>query len=225
MIFILINVAEWALISIIGLCGTLSFVSSGTYSFLSNYIISHYPEIGRYLIALIWVFLAAIGVFSVSFRRKGGGRFTWFALVFALPSILTFNKLDVPGLLGLKVEFTTKLEFWQALTLSIGILTSYLLLNFMRELKISRLSLIKKMADPADIKNWLINSHRILLLALLCALVLTAAISLIAINLEAWLLPYFHRLTWNIILIGVGCLLMLALYVYWLGTHHRFSSK
>ena len=225
MIFILINVAEWALISIIGLCGTLSFVSSGTYSFLSNYIISHYPEIGRYLIALIWVFLAAIGVFSVSFRRKGGGRFTWFALVFALPSILTFNKLDVPGLLGLKVEFTTKLEFWQALTLSIGILTSYLLLNFMREFKIFRLSLHKKMADPADIKNWLINSHRILLLTLLCALVLTAVISLTAVNLEARLMPFFSWLPWNIILIGVGCFLVLALYVYWLGTHHPSSSK
>ena len=225
MIIFLINITEWFLISIIGLCGTVAFVSSGTYASISNYFVSHYPEIGRYLMALIWIFIAAVGVFSVSFRRKGGGRFTWLALIFALPSILSFNKLNVPALLGFDNVLTTKLEFWQTLVLAAGILTAYLSLNFMRELKITRLSLNKKRADKPDIDNWLINSHIILLLALLCTLVLSAVIALFAIRMEAWLLPYFHRLPWNIIMIGVGCLLVLAFYVYWLGTHHKSSNK
>lgn len=216
---LIINIAEWVLIAIIGLCGTLAFASSGVYSLLHSYLISHYPEIGRYFIAIIWCFLAMVGIFSVSFQRKGGGRFTWFALIFTLPSILAFNKLDIPGVLGLKLELTTGLAFWQVMALAVIILTAYLLLNFMRELKLFRLDLIKKGVDFADIKNVSVKSHQLLLLVLLCALILTALISLIAVNLESWLLPYFSHLTWNIIFIGIGCLLILAIYIYWLGAH------
>ena len=219
MFILLINIAEWALIAVIGLCGTLAFASSGAYSFLHNFLLSHYPEIGRYFIAIIWGFLALVGIFSISFRRKGGGRLTWFALIFAMPSILAFDKLNIPGLLGIKIELTTELAFWQVMALTVGILSAYLLLNFMRELKLFRLKLIKKEADSADIAMVSVNSHQILLLVLLCALVLTALISLLAVNLESWLLPNFSRLPWNVVLIGIGCLLILAAYIYWLGTH------
>jgi hypothetical protein len=220
-----INVAEWALIAIIGLCGTLAFASSGAYSGLHNYLLSHYPEIGKYLIAIVWGFLAMVGIVSITFRRKGGGRFTWLALIFAMPSILAFNKLDIPGLLGLKIELTTGLAFWQVMVLTLGIMAAYLLLNFMRELKLFRLLLGKKGADPADIDNVSVKSHQLLLASLLSAVVLTAAVSLISVNLESFLLPYFSRLPWNIVFIGAGCLLIMAVFIYWLGIHLSSSDK
>jgi len=225
MAILLINIAEWVLIAIIGLCGTLAFASSGLYSLLHNSLLSHYPDIGHYLIAIIWVFLALVGIFSVSFQRKGGGFLTWLAFILTAPSILAFNKLNIPGILGSQYKFTTDLAFWQALVLAAVILTAYLLLNFMRESKLFRLGLVKKQADPADIENVSVKSHQTLILALLGALVLTAVISLIAVNLESFLLPGFSRLPWNVVLIGIACLLFLAVYVYWLGARQTPSDK
>jgi hypothetical protein len=224
MFILLINILEWALIAVIGLCSTLAFASSSTYVFLHKFLLSYYPELGRYFIAIIWGFIALIGIFSVSFRRKGGGRLTWLALIIALPSILAFDKLNIPGVLGINFELTTELAFWQVLALAAAILTAYLLLNFMRELKLVRFSLGKKGADSADIEKVAIKSHQILLLVVLGALVLTALVSLLAANLESWLLPYFSRLPWNVVLIGLFGLLILAIYIYWLGTHHSSSG-
>ena len=218
-------IAEWALILLIGLCGTLAFAQSGAYSALHSYLLTRYPEIGHYFIWIIWGFLALIGLFSVIWRRKGGGRFCWFALIFAAPSILAFNKLDIPGLLGINLEITTGLALWQVLALSMLIITAYLLLNFMSELKSFRLGLIKKDVDSEDIKNVSVKSHQTLLIILLCALIASSLIILIAVNLEVWLLPFLSRLTWNIIFIAIGCLLMLAIYIYWLGTHHSAAEK
>ena len=225
MFILIINILEWALIAVIGLCGTLAFASSGTYDFLHNFLLSHYPEIGRYFIAIIWGFIALIGIFSVSFRRKGGGRLTWLALIFALPSILAFDKLNIPGILGINFELTTGLAFWQVLALTAAILTAYLLLNFMRELKLVRFCLVKKKSDSTDIEKVAIKSHQLLLLVLLGSLILTALISLIAAKLESWFLPHFSRLPLNVVLIGVGCLLILAVYIYWLGTHRSPSGE
>lgn len=218
-------ITEWALILLIGFCGTLAFAQSGAYLAMHNFVLTRYPEIGHYFIWIIWGFLALIGFFSVIWRRKGGGRFSWFALIFAAPSILAFNKLDIPGLLGINLEITTGLALWQVLALVMVIITAYMLLNFMSELKSLRLGLIKKDADSADIQNVSVKSHQALLVVLLCALIASALIILIAVNLEAWLLPFFSRLPWNIIFIGIGCLLILAIYIYWLGTHHSGAEK
>jgi hypothetical protein len=95
----------------------------------------------------------------------------------------------------------------------------------MRELKLFRLSLVKKEADNTDIEQVSVKSHQLLLLALFCALVLAALITLLAANLESWLLPYFSRLPWNVELIGLLCLLILAIYIYWLGTRHSSSGE
>ena len=225
MMVLILNIAEWLLIAIIGLCGTVAFASSGAYTLLHNALIAHYPQIGRYLIAIIWGFLALIGVFSVSFRRMGGGRLTWLAVIFALPSILAFNKLNVPGLLGLDLHITTNLTFQQVMALTLGILTAYLLLNFMRELKLIRLNLGKKKADQTDIENVSVRSHQVLLITLICALVLTAIVSLIGVSVEHWLLPYFKNLAEKVVLVGAGGLLILAIFIYWLGTHHSINDK
>jgi hypothetical protein len=225
MTILIINIAEWTLIVIIGLCSTLAFYSSGAYTLLHNFFVSQYPGFGRYLINIIWGFLAAVGIFSVSFRRKGGGRLTWFALIFAAPSILAFNRFNIPELLGFKIGFTTDLAFWQVLVLTVGILIAYLLLNFMRELKLLRLELQKKEADSQDIENISIKSHQILLLALLGALVLTGIVTLVAVNLESLLLPFFSKLPWNVVLVGVVCLLILAIYIYWWGKRHSSLDK
>jgi hypothetical protein len=217
--------AEWTLIVLIGLCGTLAFAQSGIYSALHDFVLARYPDIGHYLIWIIWSFLALIGIFSITFRRKGGGGFTWFALIFASPSILAFNKFDILSLLGLNFKITTALSFWQVLLLTTTIITAYLLLNFLRELKIFRLSLIKKAVDPADIENVSVKSHKILLLISLCSLFLSACVILIAVNLKSWIMPVLIQLPWNIGFIGIGCLFILAVYIYWLGTHTSSPEK
>jgi hypothetical protein len=225
MALLLINIVEWVLIAVIGLCGTLAFSSSGAYSLLHRFLLTHYPDIGHYLIAIIWALLALMGLFSVSLQRKGGGFLTWLALILSSPSILAFNKLDIPRMLGLDFTISTSLSFWQVLILTVVILSAYLLLNFMRELKIFRLGLSKKGAESKDIENISIKSHQFLLAALLGALVLTVVLAWLAFGLETLLLPYFKHIAWNVVLIGTGCLLVLAAYIYWLGTHQSSSEK
>jgi hypothetical protein len=222
---LLIIFAEWLLIALIGLCGTLAFISSGIYEIIHNFMMSHYPDIGQYFIGIIWGFIALTGIFSISFRRKGGGRLTWIAIFFSLPSILAFNKIDLGTLVGLQSKLTTSLSFWQAATLSIIILVAYILINFMREFKLFRLGLINKNVDSQDVQNITVQSHIILVTAMLCTLILSAITGLLAINLESRLLPFFKSLPTYLFPIGCVCLLMLAVYIYWLGTHYSSSDK
>jgi hypothetical protein len=87
------------------------------------------------------------------------------------------------------------------------------------------LSLIKKVADPEDIENVSAKSHQILLLVLFCSIFLAACVILIAVNLKSWILPVFGQLPWNVVFIGIGCLLILAIYIYWLGTRPSSPEK
>jgi len=76
-------------------------------------------------------------------------------------------------------------------------------------------------ANPVDIESVTFNSYLVLVLAIVAALVVTTAITFLSRNLELLVLDYIRDMPWNVVFIGIGCVLLLAVYLYWLGARRK----
>jgi hypothetical protein len=213
---------EILLCGIMSLCGLLAFTSSNAYSSILKLLTSH-PTLSSWLPLIVFGIIFIFGFLSVTLRSKGGGRLTWIVILFSLPSILSFNSIDILKVIGLNLTIASKLTFFQLLGLCVLIITCYLLISFMSVLKHSRRSLEKRGSSFADINHVNSQSHPVLMLAVASALVAAAIIALIAWGLESLTFDYLSYVPWTVISIGLGCILILAIYLYWLGSRRNSS--
>jgi hypothetical protein len=217
--FLTINLVELILIGIASLGGGLAFVSSSTYAWLYRLINSHFPSVSPYLPVFFWLFLFLIGILFIFIGNKGSGGFTWLLVIFSLPSILSFNSLDLLKIVGSKTNLTSTLPFAALLCLGVMIIVCYILLNYMTLMKQSRRSLVKRGASLEDVENINTQSHRWLFLMTLATVGVITLVVLLGQLLESALFPSLNKSGWIIIWIGLGCTLILAVYIYWLGSH------
>ncbi len=82
-------------------------------------------------------------------------------------------------------------------------------------------NLTERGASPADIKSVTFNSYLVLIFTIAVALVATIAIAFLSRNLELLVLDYIRDMPWNVVFIGIGCVLLLVVYLYWLGARRR----
>ena len=221
---ITINISEWILIGLMGVCGSYAFINSNAYTLLQSPIASHYPGINPYLPDIIWSVIFLFGVQSIILRSKGGGTFTWLVVIFSLPSLLSYNSINIFNIFGLTFKAITRINFYQLLGLGILIMLGYVLLSHMSVLKQSRRSLIKRHANLVDIEEVNSQGYLFILLATAAALITVALLALIARGIEVLIFPLLSRLSWNLVLLGLGCILVLAVYLYWLGSQRHSNS-
>jgi hypothetical protein len=207
-----------------GLCGMLAFTHAGAYSWLHEQIGKHYPAIVSCLPGLIWGILFAFGFVTVILVRRGGGALTWLVVICSLPSILSFNSLDLLKIFSAESRITSDLTFWQAMSLGIAIITCYVLLSSMSVLKQSRLGLLRRQAPDDDIER--INTRSHLFMLLICGISLTAALIIyfLADGIERLISGYLPHVPWYIVLISLSGILFLAVYLYWVGAHRRSKT-
>ena len=87
--------------------------------------------------------------------------------------------------------------------------------------KHSRKSLEKRGASTDDIENVNSQSHFMLLLVTGYAVVAATIIALLSRSLESLTFSYLIYVPWNVVLIGLGCVMILAIYIYWLGSRRN----
>ncbi len=216
--------AEWVLIGVMAFCGMLAFINSNAYTNLHDLISSHYSQISSYLPGIIWGFIFIFGVVSVTLLSRGGGSLTWLVALFSLTSFLSYDSINIFKVISWTPHITTKLPLWVCLWLGVLIMVSYLLLSHMNLLKRARRSLINRGASPQDMENINAKNHIIVLIAIGATLLAVALIGLISSGIEYLIEPYLDRVPWYEILIGLGCLLILAIYLYWLGARRSQTN-
>ena len=80
-------------------------------------------------------------------------------------------------------------------------------------------------ANPADIQNVTIYSYLALLLSIIAALAATIVVAFLSRNLELLVLDYIRSIPWNVVFIGLFCIMLLAFYLYWLGAKRRTKNQ
>jgi hypothetical protein len=215
---ITINSIECILISVVSFCASAAFTSSNVYTLLQSPIALHYPKISPYLPEIIWLLIFLFGFQSIVLRNKGGGNFTWLAIIVSLPSLLSYDSINIFNIAGLDFKAVTKIGFIELFGLGIIIILSYIMLNYMSVLKQSRRNLIKREASAGDVDEVNSKGYFFLLLATGAAILTVASVTLISQGLKSLILPLFSRLSWNLVLVALGCIFILAVYLYWLGS-------
>jgi hypothetical protein len=217
----LIMLAGLVLIVIMSLCGTLALTNSNLYPLLNSFVNNHWPSIISKLPLVIWGVMFVFGFQSITLRNTTGEGFTWLIIILSLPSILSFNSLDIPKILGLNMAAKTQMTFYGTLGLGALIMASYVLLAQMSMFNKAHRSQIRRNVDTKDIDYCNLKSHLTLLLATGGTLLVVAIIAVIAYGVEALTSTYLADVPWSIILVSLGCIMILAVYIYWLGSQHN----
>jgi hypothetical protein len=213
---LLITLSEWGLIGVMGLCGSTALTHSNTFGWLQGRIFAHYPIIIPYLPVIIWGLIFVLGVCLVILAGSSG-KFTWIVVLLALPSLFSFNSINVLEIVGADIAAATSLTFAQVLALSIAIVVCYVLLNSIGIFKQTRQRLKKRGAGAEDITNEAKNSHLWLCLLTAGAVLVVAVMAGLAAGLNLLIMPHLADMPWSYILAGLICIIILAVYLYWLG--------
>lgn len=220
----IVGISELALIGALAGTGTYAFVNSCVYVDVKRLIEAVNLPVS-YIPILLWGLLSVYGLFNITIRGRGSGGFIFFVFLLALPSILSHDILNWPGIVGAEFTISTSLAFYQVLALGVFVVTGYVLLNRLHLFRQTQRSLIARGADPVEIRSVAFSSHLTLALAVVVALAVTAAIAFVSRNLELMTLGYIRHTPWNVMAIGIGCILLLSGYLYWLGAHRRTKEE
>ncbi len=243
----LMSTAELALIAALSGIGTYAFVNSDTYSVVREFGAVHNYAVIYYVPAILWGLLFTFGVFNISFRGKGNGFFAWVVTLLSLPSLLSYDTINLLGIFGSEFQlstdiivnslgillgifgsafqFSTNIGFSGMLALGVLIITGYVVLNYLHLFKQARHNLTVRGASSTDIKSVVVNSHLMLLLSIVAALAATIFVAFLSRNLELLVLNYIRKMPWNVVCIGLFCIMLLAFYLYWLGARRRTKNQ
>jgi hypothetical protein len=221
---VVISILGVALIAAMSAAGTYSFVSSGVYLQIERVIGSSYPPLTNYVPAVIWGLLSVLGVFRIIFKGSSGGGFAWLVTLLSLPSLLSFNSVNPLGIFGLEFTFQTQLSFYEALGIGILIMVGYIVLNCMSIFQQVRRNFTRRGVVSKDIEASDHQSHNLLLLVIVGVMLAVAVVALFSSGGKMVIFSYVAGLPWNIILVGLSCTLILAAYLYWLGSRRHQDS-
>lgn len=221
----IIRSAEMALIAALGGIGAYAFLASSAYDTVRNFGDAHKIGFIPYLPLIIWGIITAFGILNIVFANRGSGSFIWLVMIFSLPSLLANNTVDWPEIFGWNFKLTTSLGFNSMLALGVLTIAGYVILDYLRFFRQAGLSMTTRQVSPADIENVTNFSNQSLFLAVLSALAATALVAFLARGLEKLALDFMQRLPWNIVFIGLGCLLLIAFYLYWLFARRRNKGE
>ncbi|MBN1188623.1 MAG: hypothetical protein JXA46_02625 [Dehalococcoidales bacterium] len=216
----IVNFIEWALVILMSLCCVLGFSHSIAGAGLQGWIADKYPEIGLMLFWIIWLLLFIAGILLAIFAGRNGA-FGWLAAVFILPSLLAFDSINILKVVHLDFGITTTLTFVQALIIGITVMTCHILLNLLNILKKERHVYEERGAGMKDIERAFSGNHIWLWALVTFSILIVSSIILLSAGLSTVLLGPVSGLPWNFVLPGIICILVLAIFLYWLGLRHN----
>jgi hypothetical protein len=184
------------------------------------------PGIAPYTALIIGAVLFITGVFLIMVKNRGRGFFAALVVLATLPSILSFDSLDLFRLLKLdsvRAQFTTRFNTAEMTALGAAIIICYLLINFMSLLRKSRNDLAAQGADLSGTDSVYFKSH--LGLLAITAIALTIAILIMGLAWGIELVARTAMAHWSggLFVVGLGSVLLLVAYVYWVVSRRKPS--
>ena len=216
--------AEAALIAIMSLCGTVALRASYLFTSFQGFISVRVPGIVPYTALIIGAVLFIIGTFLIMVKNRGRGFFAALVVLVTLPSLLSFDSLDLFRLLKLdsvRAQFTTKFNSIEMMALGAVIIACYLLTNFMSLLRKSRNDLAAQGADVTGTDSVYFKSHLGLLAITAIALMIAVLITGLAWGIELAARSELIHLPWGLFVVGLVCVLLITSSVYWIVSRRK----
>jgi uncharacterized membrane protein YiaA len=216
--------AEGALIAIMSLCGTAALASSQLYTSFQGFIRVRVPGIVPYTALIIGAVLFIIGVFLIMVKNRGRGFFAALVVLVSVPSILSFDSLDLFRLLkidSVRAQFTTKFNTAEMTALGAVIIICYLLINFMSLLRKSRNDLAAQGADLSGTDRVYFKSHFGLLAITAIALTIAVLITGLAWGIELAARSAMAHWSGSLFVVGLGCVLLITSSIYWIVSRRK----
>jgi len=212
------------LVMVSGLCGSLAFSFSGLGLWLKEMMTESDFGLASSLPVLVWTFLVLVGVLLVLVRSSGGGLFTCIVILFSLPSILSLNKINILEIFKYRIEITTEFGLMEIFLLSTTIMLCYLLLVYLLIYKNDGQSMLKKGVPAEDVVKIVKSAQHLVFLIFICVIFVAGFIFLVSFGLKTFMLALISGLPWYTGLIFIGSILVLAVYIYWLGFKREKGS-
>ncbi len=220
-----ISIAELALIAALSGIGVYALVNSNIFSVVREFGEAHHYVFIYYLPVILWGLVFAYGMLNSILQGKGYGGFIWFVVVLSMPSLLSFNTVNWPGIFGSEYNLSTSLDFSEMLVLGVLVITGYIILNYFILFRQTRHNMISREVNPVDMESVTVYSYLALSLAVIAALAATMVVAFLSRNFELLVLDYIRNIPWNVVFIGLLCILLLAFYLYWLGARRRTKNQ
>jgi len=216
----MVGITELALIAALSGAGAYAFLSSNIYLEIERLMHAADRSVAYVPLILLGVpFLC--GVLSITIRGRSSGGFIFLVFLLSLPSVLSYNIVDWPGIVGVELTLSTSLGFYAVLALGVFLITGYVLLNRMHLLRHTHRNLVARAADPGEAEAVTSGSYLTSMLVVLVVLVVAAFIAFMSRSLALLTVDHIRQIPWHVILIGIGCVLVLSGYLRWLGIHRR----
>jgi hypothetical protein len=213
---IFIYATEVVCVVILALCAVTAFSNSALYAGFVKLFSKSVPAV--YLSLLIFLVIMACGVFFIVLRSKGSGILTTIVTILCLPSIFSFNNIDLFKIFGSAASVTTKLTLVQMISIGSLIISVYFLLDLMHQLKLNTQRFKESEAQASDIQDVLKHQHLLAIILVGAALLFSLIITLAARGFEYLLTRNAWSWSWWIIPMALFCIAVLAVYLYWITT-------
>jgi len=213
---VFIIIVEFFCVAILSLCGIVSFSNSGIYAGFEKAVAGIMPS--AYLSLVIFLVVFALGIFFIIVRNKGGGALTIAVVILSLPSIFSYNNIDLLKIFGASAHITTTITFFQILSIGSLIITAYFLLDLINHLKLNILQLEAQQASASDLKSVLLHQHLTAIILTGGALLVSLIITAVARGFEYFISKNSFILAWWIVPVTLVCILALGIYLYWVTT-------
>jgi hypothetical protein len=213
---IFIIIVEFLCVAILSLSGVVSFSNSGIYGGFENALARFIPS--TYLSLLILLVLFALGVFFIIVKNKGGGGLAVAVIILCLPSIVSFNNIDLLKIFGGSAQFTTKMTFLQTISIGSLIITAYFLLDLINQLKLNLARLSEQQAPPSDLRQVIQHQHLVSIILAGAALLISLLVTAVARGFEYFISRNAFILSWWIVPVALFCIFVLGIYLYWVTT-------
>jgi hypothetical protein len=213
---ILIAVVEFFCVAILSLCGIVAFSNSGLYTGFAKSMARFVPS--AYLSFVLFLILLAFGLFYILIRNRGAGILTVAVIILSLPSIFSYNNIDLLRIFGGSGHITTRISLFQMMSIGFLIIAIYFLLDLINKLKTNSRRSRAQQTPSADFQS--VSQHQFLISAiftggaLLFCLVITAA----ARGFEYFISKNTLALSWWIVPVALFCILVLGIYLRWVTT-------
>jgi hypothetical protein len=220
-VIIAIEILALALLS---LCGVVAFSNSGIYSGVISLGNRYLPAITTYHSLIIFLLLFCPGLFFVVLKNKEAGVLASVVFVINLPVFFSFNNIDLLKIFGSTTQITTQIPFFQMLSIGALIISLYLLLNLINEMKLVIQKIKFQQTTLSDIN--IVFQHQLLLAIILTggALLISLIITGVARGFEYLFSKYSWVLSWWIVPVTILFVLVLGIYLYWITTRKNAQS-
>jgi hypothetical protein len=202
-------------ITLMSLGASMAFAESGFGESLQKWAKMVSTPVGASFTLIIWGFLFVIGLYTIVIRAKNAGFFAVLAILFSLPTLLTYNQINLLSFVSSDFSFDTFITFNMALVLGMVLIIGYIVLNLTQLVWHDQMNLKKRGTSQQDILFVSTRIHLFLTISIASTILIVTL--LVTLSKVGSTLISDTIKPWIIAVISLVPTLGLTIYLFWVG--------